>query len=331
MTKRTLLKKKSAYKGTKKRKQRRLKRYTNKRNQRRKTRRKGGMFGKCIRCREKQPDKQTPQVPPPPPPRASLPPPPQQPAAVEEEEEEVFDGPPISNVDEAITIWNELYNKYHRKYNTWKKMSKPDKQKIVQAMNFLNTKAESGDVQAQLMLAEMYVNGQHHEGGGVVLSENEKNEAIKWYDKAALKGDAEAQYRFGQQIEYNKFNSIGPSKSVNLYIMAADQGHVMAQYTLGRNYEYGIERPNYSDPGVPINSEQARYWYAKAADHEVSNLTEPEKDAVEMAKEGAKRTEVGKAKPQFEDYESDEDGYDDRNEPTAEESDYQKGWKPDDY
>ena len=114
MTKRTHFRNKLTRKGTKKRKQRRLKRNTNKRNQRRKARRGRGMFGKCNGCVKKKSPNRTPLVPPPPPPRVS---PPQQVEAgeqeVKEEKEEVPDGPPILSVNQAIAIWNKLYNKYH--------------------------------------------------------------------------------------------------------------------------------------------------------------------------------------------------------------------------
>ena len=297
MTKRTHFRNKLTRKGTKKRKQRRLKRNTNKRNQRRKTRRKGGMLRECTGCVKKKSPNRTPLVPPPPPPPPVA-------VVVGGLEEEMPDGSPISNVNEAITIWNKLYNKYHydeytTRYDKWRDITIPHEKKVVQAMKFLNTKAKSGDVQAQLMLAEMYVNGRHHEERGRVLSQNEKNQAKKWYQKAVAHGNAEAQYRFGQQIVYNNIIGIGPSKSVKWLRKAADQGHVMAQYTLGKIYEYGIKRRgsggiNDSDPGVGKNSKLARYWYAEAAKHEVSYLTEPEKAAaIAKAKIGATRMGVG--------------------------------------
>ena len=181
----------------------------------------------------------------------------------------------------------------------------------------------------------MYVNGRHHEERGKVLSQNEKNQAKKWYQMAVAHGNAEAQYRFGQQIVYNKIIGIGPSKSVEWLLKAADQGQVMAQYTLGEIYEYGIKRRgsggiNDSDPGVGKNSKLARYWYAEAAKHEVSYLTEPQKDPVNMAKEGLKRMakkgviiRMGVEEPTTDD---DSDGFgSDMNLLTEEKSEYEIG------
>lgn len=89
---------------------------------------------------------------------------------------------------------------------------------------------------------------------------NEQNygEAVKWYRKAAKKGNAAAQiwlgycYENGQGVEQNY------EEAVKWYQKAAEQGDVVAQNNLGICCENG--------QGVEKNYEEAVKWYRKAAE-----------------------------------------------------------------
>jgi len=86
----------------------------------------------------------------------------------------------------------------------------------------LKAKAESGDVEAQLNLAHCYICGQH----GVSI---DKKEAVKWYIKAAVQGNAIAQRSLGMSYS----NGVGVGKddkeALKWYAKAAETGDGYAQ------------------------------------------------------------------------------------------------------
>ena len=114
----------------------------------------------------------------------------------------------------------------------------------------LYQKAQSGDAQAQLDLANHYYTGE-----GV-----EKNEqgAVIWYRKAAEQGHAVAQFN----LAYCYHNGIGVEKNereaVIWYKEAARQGLAVAQNTLANCYFNGV--------GVEKNAQDAVIWYIRAAE-----------------------------------------------------------------
>ena len=103
---------------------------------------------------------------------------------------------------------------------------------------------------------ELYILGKkYYYGKGVYRS---YEEAVKWYRKAADRGDARAQFMLGYC--YDKGNGVPQSneEAVKWYRKSADQGNAMAQNNLGVCYETGN--------GVPQSNEEAVKWYRKSAD-----------------------------------------------------------------
>jgi TPR repeat protein len=108
-------------------------------------------------------------------------------------------------------------------------------------------------------------------------------EAVVWFKKAAEQGHEFAQYNLG--FCYENGNGV-EQDSANAYIWyrkSAEQGCAPGQYMLGQCYEKGI--------GVPVNIQEAKKWYQKAADQkfedamaallrlEESEESEPDKQA----------------------------------------------------
>jgi len=87
-------------------------------------------------------------------------------------------------------------------------------------------------------------------------------QAIKWYQKAADRGDAKAQFGLGWMYVNGKGVLKDDKEAVKWYQKAADQGHAKAQFNLALMYLKG--------KGVPKNMTQAKYWIQKA--YEGSNV-----------------------------------------------------------
>jgi hypothetical protein len=111
--------------------------------------------------------------------------------------------------------------------------------------------APHGPAKAQNLLGQMY-----EEGLGV-----EKNivEAIKWYERAAMRGIPEAENRLGHI--YYRGGAVGQDlqKARKWLARAAKHDVGEAQYTLGHMYQNG--------EGVPVNRQTAAGWLKKAAVH----------------------------------------------------------------
>ncbi|MDR1075997.1 MAG: sel1 repeat family protein [Xanthomonadaceae bacterium] len=146
--------------------------------------------------------------------------------------------------------------------------------------------AQSGHDAAQLLLAQMYI-----EGKGV---EADPESAMHWYAVAASHGNAMAMNMAGRCHElgtgttanmelaavwyrqaaeakldwgmYNYANMLAtgrgvkqdPSKALELYTQAAHMGHAKSMNLLARHLEEGWE--------VPSDPEAALYWYKKSAE-----------------------------------------------------------------
>ena len=154
------------------------------------------------------------------------------------------------------------------------KVFKPNKAQaeleLKDAFEQAKARAEKGDVQAQYSLANYY-----ERGLGVA---KDKNEAVKWYRKAAdqgheesklqlelkdtfegaEKGDREAQYRLSDYYSHGIGMAMDKNEAVKWCRKAADQGYVQAQYRLGDCYFLG--------EGVAEDLVEAVKWYRKAAD-----------------------------------------------------------------
>ena len=83
-------------------------------------------------------------------------------------------------------------------------------------------------------------------------------EAIKYFQKAAEKGNANAQYNLGCCYEYGKGVSVDYTEAVKWYRKAAEKEYADAQFNLGCCYENG--------KGVSQDYTEAVKWYRKAAE-----------------------------------------------------------------
>lgn len=124
----------------------------------------------------------------------------------------------------------------------------------------LQERAEWGDVDAQMRLASNYENQQN------------EVEALKWYFKAASKGNNFAQ----EKVAYMYSQGIGTikddQKALAWYAKAAEQGNqeaieALRQYALRDNVYAQIELGYLylNGLGVPQNGKEALNWYQEAA------------------------------------------------------------------
>ena len=114
----------------------------------------------------------------------------------------------------------------------------------------IRAKAEQGDVEAQVALAEVYL-----EGRGVPV---DYVEAAKWYRKAAEQGDASAQTNLGTMYERGLGVPQDYTESAQWYRKAADQGVSAARFQLGMLYRDG--------KGVPQDQNESFNWAKLAAE-----------------------------------------------------------------
>ena len=150
-----------------------------------------------------------------------------------------------------------------------------------QALDFFNRSAKQGYADAQVELSLMYLEGEgvvkDAEKGGTWLikalkkgnasaqrtfgmifqSEEDYEEAVKWYRKAAIQGDAKAQVNLGAMYGYGQGVIKDDKQAVKWYLKAANQNESAAQYNLAQAYFSGI--------GVVKDDKQAVKWYLKAA------------------------------------------------------------------
>ena len=83
-------------------------------------------------------------------------------------------------------------------------------------------------------------------------------EAINWFLKAAEQGYAEAQHNAGTMYYIGQGVPKNYGEAINWFLKAARQGVVPAQYNVGIMYSRG--------QGVPKNKEEAQKWLMKAAE-----------------------------------------------------------------
>src|ERR1043165_9652319 len=109
----------------------------------------------------------------------------------------------------------------------------------------LKTKAESGDVTAQLEL------------GRSLLRSSDFKEALEWFRKAADQGSASAQHDIGNMYVLGQGVEKDMAESVKWFTKAAEQGDTDSEYALGLRYAGGT--------GVEQDFAQAVKWYSLAA------------------------------------------------------------------
>ena len=88
--------------------------------------------------------------------------------------------------------------------------------------------------------------------------EEDEEEAVKWYRKAAERGYAAAQYNLGFMYDNGRGVAQDYTKAVEWYTKSAEQGHARAQFNLGLKYANG--------QGVAQDYTKAVYWYTKSAE-----------------------------------------------------------------
>lgn len=114
-------------------------------------------------------------------------------------------------------------------------------------MDTLRSQAAAGDVTAQLNLGAAYDHGL-----GV---ERNIEQALRWYQKAAEQGLAEAQFNLAHLLVEAEIN---PTAAAEWMAKAATQGMLDAQFLMGVIFAEGL--------GVEQNLQQAEKWLDKAID-----------------------------------------------------------------
>lgn len=99
------------------------------------------------------------------------------------------------------------------------------------------------------VIAEMY------EKGGS-LPENQA-EAIRWWSRAAARGDQDAQVGLGLALVSGPGTPADPAKGRHLCNQAAKLNNHRAEYCMGYIYQHGL--------GVTLDAKKARFWYGLAA------------------------------------------------------------------
>ena len=121
---------------------------------------------------------------------------------------------------------------------------------FVSPIRALHSLAEQGNVEAQFNLGLLY-----DQGRGVP---KDKQEALRWYRRAAIQADMFAQNALGD----NYWEGTGVPKddreAVRWWRLAADKGFVPAQHSLGKILAGGGQ-------GVPADKPQAYIWLMLSA------------------------------------------------------------------
>lgn len=119
------------------------------------------------------------------------------------------------------------------------------------AIDYFMIAAKGGITQAQRIISQEYISGD-------ILS-RDYEVARMWMEKAANKGDAQAQLMLGRYY-VSDFGYNDEQKAFEWFEKAAEQGDAEAEYTLGGCYIYEIYVKE--DPIV------ANQWFEKAANKE---------------------------------------------------------------
>ena len=143
------------------------------------------------------------------------------------------------------------------------------------AQRWMLTSAEQGYVPAQAGIGLMYL--QNHREGPVP----NYADADRWLRMAATQGDAEAQLWLGLGYERGYFGAIDYEESLRWLRKAAAQELPDAQFCLGQMYEEG--------EGVPESNDRAAYWFRRAVDHfsDLGGVFEAEVELVNMYRDGS--------------------------------------------
>lgn len=110
--------------------------------------------------------------------------------------------------------------------------------------------AESGNVKAMFNMGVYFEHGQ----GGLPVN---NAQAMKWYERAAMKGDLGAQYNLGLMHANGRGTPKNPKEAIYWFRKAADAGDAGAQYNMGVMYDQGFA----GDRGRL----EATHWFKEAA------------------------------------------------------------------
>jgi localization factor PodJL len=119
----------------------------------------------------------------------------------------------------------------------------------------LRSAALGGNPAAAYEIAVRYA-----EGHGVQAN---AEEAARWYERAAGKGVALAQFRYAAMLEKGRGVKKDLSQARRLYLAAASKGNAKAMHNLAVLYAEGIEgKPDYAT---------AAQWFRKASEHGIAD------------------------------------------------------------
>lgn len=147
----------------------------------------------------------------------------------------------------------------------------------------IQTRAESGEAQAQYELALRYHSGKNYlkahewylkaaEQGHAEAQNNlgtlyssglgvtqDYPKAIDWMRKAADAGNANAQANMGVMYLRGRGVEKSDTEAFKWFLMAAEQGQAQAEAEMGRAYHLGLG-------GFPVDDKQSFKWYKRAAE-----------------------------------------------------------------
>ncbi|WET41555.1 tetratricopeptide repeat protein [Citrobacter enshiensis] len=113
------------------------------------------------------------------------------------------------------------------------------------------TKAQSGDIESQKVLGLLY-----NEGTTGVIN---RDKAIYWFNLAANRGDAAAEFYLGLISQKGDKNTPPDyQNAITWYEKAANQGNIQAQVNCANIYQFG--------PKEFQNLDKAKFWLTKAAE-----------------------------------------------------------------
>lgn len=118
------------------------------------------------------------------------------------------------------------------------------------ALQWIQSSAEKGIVQAQLLWASLLLEGKTDDG------KNHVKEAIQFFRKAADQGDASGMFSLGAIYGGGNHLKADRIKAQEWFLKAATLGHSKAQLMLGRYLSRGL--------AGEVNLSQACEWYEKA-------------------------------------------------------------------
>lgn len=128
---------------------------------------------------------------------------------------------------------------------------------LAKALYWLEIAADQQDLEAQLMLAEIYSNNN--------IGKNSEKQALKWYKKAVKSEDGKAQYLFGMYL----FKVNSKSKhAIKWLTRASENNYFQANLVMGYIYENGI--------GIKPSLEKSILNYKIATENGLFNVNQQE-------------------------------------------------------